>query len=191
MNTFEILDKDELIQSIFRFNFQPTNTCLIKDIKNISKLYEFFIICDEDEKISILNVIEDCCCKVSHNSKILTSVNSSETNNLIIILCNTYLATSNDFLIKNIQKLLTTITNNISVKKENLDYIYQCLSHYFRNCEEISCKLMDKYINLLKIFYGENLNNYDPKNYFYFSGSSSIRVNELKLEEERIKLKNV
>ena len=50
---------------------------------------------------------------------------------------------------------------------------------------------MDKYINLLKIFYGENLNNYDPKNYFYFSGSSSIRVNELKLEEERIKLKNV
>ena len=102
MNTFEILDKDELIQSIFRFNFQPTNTCLIKDIKNISKLYEFFIICDEDEKISILNVIEDCCCKVSHNSKILTSVNSSETNNLIIILCNTFDDKMNDKSIYNL-----------------------------------------------------------------------------------------
>ena len=50
---------------------------------------------------------------------------------------------------------------------------------------------MDKYIDILKILYGERINPNKPKNYFYFSAKGSIKVNTKYLENERIKIINV
>ena len=117
---------------------------------------------------------------------------SFNAKNLLTILCDIYINTSNVQLIKTIKELLTTLSNNGNITKENLDFVYQKLSIYFRdNKMEITQELLIKYIDILKILYGENMNNPFPRNYFYFSGSSSIRINELILEEERIKLNNV
>jgi len=67
------------------------------------------------------------------------------------------------------------------MSKDVTDYIYQSLSTFFQEeSKELNSGIMVKYFELLKIFYGENLNNRMPK-----------RVNELKLEHEKIKLKNV
>ena len=50
---------------------------------------------------------------------------------------------------------------------------------------------MKSYLELLKILYGERINPSKPKNYFYLSGTGSIRVQMKSLEEEKIKINNV
>jgi len=56
---------------------------------------------------------------------------------------------------------------------------------------DLTDKLINKYIDLLKILYGEKLIEFKPTQYFYFNGNGGIKVNEKSLEEEKIKLNNV
>ena len=196
MNSSEISEKDVLINSVFHLNFQSKFTFLIKDTKNLKNIFELLDQYDDNDKQAIFEVFDNCAKKVLHNSKILMSIilrnDSFNAKNLLTILCDIYINTSNVQLIKTIKELLTTLSNNGNITKENLDFVYQKLSIYFRdNKMEITQELLIKYIDILKILYGENMNNPFPRNYFYFSGSSSIRINELILEEERIKLNNV
>jgi hypothetical protein len=50
---------------------------------------------------------------------------------------------------------------------------------------------MDRYLEILKVLYGERLNPTKPKNYFYLSGNASIKVQTKYLEEDKLKLNNV
>ncbi len=191
----EIINKDQLLSSIFHQNIQLKFTCLVQDTKNLSDLLKFLISCDEKDLLSILQVIDNCCKRVSHNSKILTTVSldvSSKSFNLYMILIDRYLNSSDIQIQSIIKDIFNSLINNSFLTKVVTDYLFQSLSTFFHEeNKELNSGMMVKYFELLKIFYGENLNNPMPKNYFYFSGSSSIRVNELKLEHEKIKLKNV
>ena len=191
----EVIDKDQILSNIFHQNIQSKFTCLVQDTRHLNKLLEFLITCDENNLLSILQVIDNCCKRVSHNSKILTSITinkSSKSINLYMILIDRYLVSSDKTIHCIIKEILISFINNSYFTKEIIDYVLQSLSKFFyEESKELDKEMLLKFLELLKIFYGENLYNHLHRNYFYFSGSSSIRVNELKLEHEKIKLKNV
>jgi len=102
---------------------------------------------------------------------------------------------ASDQLSRTILDCLEVLINNIVLKKEVVEFVYQKISLYYKILNKFpeeksiqSKSLIKKIIDLLKILYGEKLNVEKPYNYFYFSGNGSLKVFEKALQEEKIKL---
>ena len=107
-------------------------------------------------------------------------------NPLIDIYLNEYTI---DEYKKIIEDFLQLLVENISIQKDELEYVYQKISVYFRNNSRIKLteELLLKYLNLLDLFYtcslgdkNNNLNNYNEiekikeiKNFIYFNGNKN------------------
>ena len=94
-----------------------------------------------------------------------------------------------------ILECLEVLINNINLKKEVMEFVYQKLSVYNRLLSKypndktlLSKKIVNKFKDLLKILYGERFNISKPYNYFYFSGTGFLKVLEKSLLETKIKI---
>jgi hypothetical protein len=90
-------------------------------------------------------------------------------------------------LYNSIKVCLENLVNNINCNKEVFEFVYQKLAKQYRS-SYVDKGLIDKFLELLKILYGERLNSVKPGNYFYFSGNGAIRVDDKRLAEEKLKL---
>jgi hypothetical protein len=132
--------------------------------------------------------------KFPQNCEVFMKISSENPKemNILSILIKKYLITEKIEIIKILNEMIEFFINNISLDKSSMEFIFQELSIFFRSdlvlLNEI---LLNKFLKIFKILLGEKLSYTKPKNYFYLSGSSCIRVNEKILEEERLKISNV
>ncbi len=132
--------------------------------------------------------------KFPQNSEVFMKISSENPKemNILSILIRKYLTTDNIEIIKILNEMIEFFINNIAFNKSSMELIFQELAVFFRSdCLLLTEILLKKFLKIFKILLGEKLCYSKPKNYFYLSGSSCIRVNEKILEEERIKLSNV
>jgi hypothetical protein len=102
-----------------------------------------------------------------------------------------FLNNSNSHVLTLCREILEGLVNYINISRNVFEYLYQQIAEFFRKEMDLTDKLINKYIDLLKILYGEKLIEFKPTQYFYLNGNGGIKVNEKSLEEEKIKLNNV
>lgn len=98
---------------------------------------------------------------------------------------------SNPHVLTLCREILEGFVNYINISRNVFEYLYQQIAEYFRREIDLTDIIMNKYINLLKILYGEKQIEFKPNNYFYFNGNGGIKVNEKSLEDDKIKMSNV
>lgn len=122
----------------------------------------------------------------------ISSDNRRENNSFLTILIKKYLTSNCEELLKILKDLIEFLINNVEFDKNSIEFIFQELAVCYRfNQTILNDFLLNKFLNLLKLLLGEKLSYSKPKNYFYLSGFSCIKINEKILDEERIKLSNV
>jgi hypothetical protein len=126
-------------------------------------------------------------------SQIMISTKEETNINFHLILIKIYLKSDNQDLLNIIKEILELQINNVNVNKKTFDYLSQVLSEYFNDVKSPApnSKIINKYLDIYKLLYGERLNASKPKNYFYMSGTASIVVNSKKLDKEKLKITNV
>ena len=188
-------DFNEIIERIFLKNTSGNYTTLIKDIDFINSLFEYLFNCEDEIKIQILNHIKFFIESNLNNCEIFNRCSANIKNEKVpfsLILLKIFINSDNEKIQKSIKEIFEILINNVNIKAFNYEYVSQEISFYFRQNEvKITEIKMDKYIDILKILYGERINPNKPKNYFYFSAKGSIKVNTKYLENERIKIINV
>ena len=151
--------------------------------------------CEDEIKIQILNHIKFFIESNLNNCEIFNRCSANIKNEKVpfsLILLKIFINSDNEKIQKSIKEIFEILINNVNIKAFNYEYVSQEISFYFRQNEvKITEIKMDKYIDILKILYGERINPNKPKNYFYFSAKGSIKVNTKYLENERIKIINV
>ena len=132
--------------------------------------------------------------KFPQNTEVFMKISSDneKESNFLTILIKKYLTTECNEIISILYEFIELIINQVSFDKSCIEFIFQELAKFYQSNQYILTEnLLYKFIKLFKLLLGEKLCYTKPKNYFYLSGSSSIKVNEKILEEERIKLSNV
>ena len=132
--------------------------------------------------------------KFSQNSEIFRKVSSEnkKENSFLSILIKKYFITNCQEIMKIVMDLIEFLLNHVEFDKSNMEYVFQEIAVCFRHEKTILDEnLLKKFMGILKLLCGEKLSYLKPKNFIYLSGSSSIKVNEKLLDQDRIKLSNV
>lgn len=193
-----------LIDEIFLKTQNGSFTNIIKNQGHILNLLEYLYICpNESDKLEIINYLGFNFKQVPHNMDIFLKVfivpdknnifvKNLKKLNLFHILIDSYILSDSIIMESSIKECLEELVNNVECKKEIIEAVYQKMSVYYRipleEKQSLEKSLFIKFLQLLKIFYGEKLNIVPPNNFFYFSGNGYIGVK--KLEEEKISLKH-
>lgn len=182
-----------LINAIFQRNQNGIYSSSIDNIENLPNLINYLIESEDEEvKLQILYllkfVLEINLNNIEIISRCSTSNNTLFTQNLIKI----FLSCDKNEIRLVIKDIFEILLNNTNITAINYEFIFQDVVKYFREVNlKIDNKIMDRYLDILKIMYGERLNPAKPKNYFYLSGTGCIRVHNKYFEEEKLKLNNV
>jgi hypothetical protein len=196
-NTFysKHYDFDNLTKRIFQRDKSEAYTTLFDEIEYFPTLLTNMIDADDPKKIETLNFLKFLLEKNMNNSEIMKSTSIKINNEMVsfpILLLKLYISTENNEIINLVKDVFEMMINNANIDASNYEFISQHLSKSFRdNTFTLNEKVLNKYLEILKVLYGERLNPSKPKNYFYFSGSGSIRVNQKRLEDDKIKINNV
>ena len=120
------------------------------------------------------------------------SLENKRENSFLSILIKKYLTSDCEELLKIVNSLIEFLINHVEIDKSSIEFVFQELAVCFRFEQTILNEhLLKKFMDILKLLFGQKLSYFKPKNFFYLSGSSSIKVNEKLLDEERIKLSDV
>ena len=162
---------------------------LIQNANNIQKIIPYFMtynknnVDDINYIINLINLLKEFF-KTNNNLIPLFMKNSiySDGNSfyeyLIILYLKEFIKEQNK---SSIEELIKIININYPLSKNNLEFIYQNLSPFFRNEGKtiLTSTLLNKYFFLLTIIYTEPLSNVENKekgginNYLYFNGYNS------------------
>ena len=119
--------------------------------------------------------------------KILTEYPINNNKTIFEILVDKYLNETNEEVKNKTEKLISIMISNIDCPVTVYNYIYRQLSELYRtDRDSISAELMKKYINLLSIFYGKNMTNKKPTNYFYFASQGVMKIDVNYLIKDKI-----
>ena len=119
--------------------------------------------------------------------KILTEYPINNNKTIFEILVDKYLNETNEEVKNKTEKLILIMISNIDCPVTVYNYIYRQLSELYRtDRDSISAELMKKYINLLSIFYGKNMTNEKPTNYFYFASQGVMKIDVNYLIKDKI-----
>ena len=172
---------ENILSNIFYLNI--ANSKLVPIFKNISH-FEIIINFLIDQKITIsqkLKVIKELFVLINKNEILIPYIHKKIENKLIEEIINLYL--KNDINIKEekiIFKFIKYYYNVISLNKKLFEFIYQKLSKYFYNLEEIILdeNLLFKYLKIFKLLYGNN--NFYKDNNNENNDENNDENNELK-----------
>ena len=207
INKIQTQDGKEILSLLFKssqtdqYNFSP----FIQDSANISNLILFL----KDSKNNIIEKTEILIILFQlfkiNNQLLPLFLRKKITDNINLYepLIDLYLLKDEDIKEhkKIIEQFIKVISDNITMTKEPIEYIYQKLSFYFendktKNLERLNESQTLKYLYLLNLFYtggsneinsiplNINENNQNPKkirNYIYFNGirsSISLALNQ-------------
>ena len=188
-------DVNSMIGRIFHKNQSGLYTSLIEEVEYIETLYKHLLTSNEDDQIQILNFLKFALENNINNAEIFNSISTNIDNIKLpfsLILLKIFIVPENKEIHSLIKDIFVVLLNNISINAFNYEYVYQNLVIYFRqNDKKITVDKMSRYLDILKILYGERINASKPKNYFYFSGNACIKVQSNYFEEEKIKISNV
>ena len=188
-------DVNSMIGRIFHKNQSGLYTSLIEEVEYIETLYKHLLTSNEDDQIQILNFLKFALENNINNAEIFNSISTNIDNIKLpfsLILLKIFIGSENKEIHSLIKDIFEILLNNININAFNYEYVYQNLVIYFRqNDKKITVDKMSRYLDILKILYGERINASKPKNYFYFSGNACIKVQSKYFEEEKIKISNV
>ena len=191
---------NDLIREIFQgtINNEET-TWLIKPNSSIENFIESFEYKSTiEEQILIVNqLIKILSSKNSIiNISIINKMNEKKVENdkkdkmnfVDWLIKQYFLYRRSEKITKGILYLLNIVINIVGVEKKNLEYIYQKISDYFFYSQKKYFHEEDKinisndlnylvrYLNLLLLFYGHNVSENKPYNFYYFGNDGYFKM---------------
>ncbi len=181
-----------MINMIFQKNQNGSITSSIENTDNLSSLVNYLLECEEEIKLQILNFLKFILENNLNNVEIINHFSSSNNALFSHNLLKIFLSSDKAEIRSVIKDIFEILLNNSNINSQNYEYIFQDIVKYFRKSDlKVEVHIMDRYLEILKVLYGERLNPTKPKNYFYLSGNASIKVQTKYLEEDKLKLNNV
>lgn len=194
LKTKETTNLRNLLNQIYHRNKHNCYTSIINDLTSIPSLFNLLIQSAEKEKIEVLDFLNKNINYNPNNCEIYTRISKNNTNineSLIMILVKLFLTENKKEILTLVREILEILINNVDISINVFEYLYQQLAEYYRKDMDLTNLKLMKFIDLLKILYGEKQIKFMPRNYFYFTGEGSISVSEKALEENKFKLTNV
>ena len=188
--------QNELVKNMINMSFQRIQngsyTSSIDNTENLLSLVNYMLECEEEIRLQILYLLKFILENNLNNIEIINRCSSTNNTLFTDILLKIFLSSDRNEIRCVIKDIFEILLNNSNISSQNYEYIFQDIVKYFRKSDlKVEAPIMDRYLEILKVLYGERLNPTKPKNYFYLSGTASIKVQTKYLEEDRLKLNNV
>jgi hypothetical protein len=193
-----------LINEIFLKNTNGKFSNLIKNTQHIPTLLSFLLNTGKEEQVifplntqlETINFLNLNFKQLPQNQEIFLkhSIKVDDLDirdckyNIFHVLISIFLNSEIDTgLYVSIKDCLEGLVNTVNCNKEVFEFVYQKLAKLYRN-PTVDKSVVEKFLVIFKILYGEGLNYAKPGNYFYFSGNGAIRVDDKRLAEDKLKL---
>ena len=189
----------ELLSEVFLKDKTNETIKLIKKADKIPSILSFLYSNEKSLalKYECLKMLQSSFHLFPYNLEIFTRYTISEGKmNIFTILIYLYLTTNPEQFDQNAKKvalnylkliidLLNQFVSNVTLSVDVYEYIYKFINKYIskskeENEPELTKDTFGRFLNVMRCLYGMDAIEHTPCNYFYFSGESEIKIQNLK-----------